>query len=281
VKDPVHDAPRDPEGPAGSGAFGRSAGQAIRRAAAALAAAAIAATVGATAAIATTDQPVDLELLLAVDASPSVNYQEFGLQMFGLAAAFRDPAVVRAIRAAAPNGIAVALMQWAGVDEQALGPDWSLVNDAATADRFAARIEETPRLAGRGGTAVGNALGYGLGLLDANDFTGARRVIDLSGDGPANQGTAPEPVRARVVAAGVTVNGLAILDEEPDLARYYLANVVGGPGSFLLTADDFEDFARAIRNKLIVEISGAPVAGRGPAPGRRARSGTRAGVTGG
>ncbi len=213
---------------------------------------------------------VDLELVLAVDASASVRYGEYSLQMRGLAAAFRDPAVAAAIRAGTPGGLAVSLVQWSGVDAQAVLVDWALVEDPASAAAFADRIDAAPRGVRAGGTALGDAVLFGLAVLAANGFQGRRRVIDVSGDGRANVGTAPALARGRAVAAGVTVNGLAILDEEADLDRYYADNLIGGPGAFLQTADDSADFARAIRRKLITEISGGGSARLGPAfPGGR------------
>ncbi len=208
---------------------------------------------------------VDLELVLAVDASASVRYQEYSLQMQGLAAAFRDPSVAAAIRAATPRGIAVSLVQWSGVGAQAVLVDWALVEDTASAAAFADRIDAAPRRVRAGGTALGDAVLFGLAALAANDFQGQRQVIDVSGDGRANVGTAPVLARGQAVAAGVTVNGLAILEEESDLDSYYAENLIGGPGAFLQTADDSADFARAIKRKLITEISGGRSASLGPA----------------
>ena len=205
-------------------------------------------------------QSVDLELLLAVDVSPSVNRQEYTLQMNGLASAFRHPAVVDTIVAAAPNGIAVGLMQWSGPGDQSLSVGWMEVHDTATASAFARKIEEVSRFATSGGTAIGNALDRGVELLVTNVFDGTRQIIDLSGDGRANRGASPAPMRTRAVATGITVNGLAIINEEPELNLYCLGNVIGGPGAFLLLADDFDDFAQAIRRKLIMEIGGALLA---------------------
>jgi len=203
---------------------------------------------------------VDLELLLAVDVSPSISPGEYELQMRGLSAALRHPDVVEAIRTAAPNGVAVALMQWAGPREQALSVSWSEVHDEASAGAFADALDAVNRPMTNGGTAIGDALGRGIVLFTENSFEGARQVIDLSGDGRTNQGNSPAPIRNHAVLAGITVNGLVILNEEPDLAKYYLQRVVGGPGAFVLEADHFEDFAEAIRMKLIREISGVRVA---------------------
>jgi hypothetical protein len=197
---------------------------------------------------------VDLELLLAVDVSPSVDAEEYALQIHGLAAALRDPVVVDVILAAAPNGVALALMQWAGPREQAVSVPWSEVRDQASADAFAQKIDAVTRPATYGGTAIGNALDRGVSLLAENDFEGTRQVIDISGDGRTNQGDSPAPIRTHAVLAGITVNGLVIVNEEPQLSGYYRERVIGGPGAFILQVDDFEDFARAMRMKLMREI---------------------------
>lgn len=205
-------------------------------------------------------QDVDLELLLAVDVSPSVSTEEYVLQIRGLAEALRNPDVVNAITSAAPNGVAIALMQWAGPREQTVSVPWSEVRDQATAAAFADQISAVTRPVTNGGTAIGDALERGISLLAENSFQGARQIIDISGDGRTNQGDSPAPVRAHAVLSGITVNGLVILNEEPQLSSYYLARVIGGPGAFVLQVDDFEDFALAIRLKLIREIEVAMVA---------------------
>jgi len=205
------------------------------------------------------DRYVDLKLLLAVDVSPSVDPQEYALQIRGLAQALRDPDVVKAIRAAAPNGVALALMQWAGPAEQSVSVPWSAVRDQATAELFAAKISMVTRPATNGGTAIGDALARGVALLAEADFEGGRQVIDVSGDGRTNIGDSPAPIRTHAVMAGITVNGLVILHKEPDLIRYYQERVIGGPGAFVMQVERLEDFARAMRLKLIREIEIAMV----------------------
>ena len=205
-------------------------------------------------------EEVDLELLLAVDVSTSVDPGEYALQLRGIAEALRHPDVIDAVRIAAPNGVAMALMQWGGPREQAMSVPWAVVRNRITAEAVAAQIDGVARPVTSGGTAIGDALSRGLALLSENSFEGTRQVIDLSGDGPTNQGNSPGPIRARAARIGITVNGLVILNEEPNLDIYYLQRVIGGPGAFVLPADDFEDFARAIRMKLIREIEGTMVA---------------------
>jgi Protein of unknown function (DUF1194) len=208
---------------------------------------------------------VDLELVLAVDVSSSVNRQEYALQMRGLAEAFRSAEVLEAIAAFAPKGVAVTLMQWGGLDQQGMSVPWQLVHDAASAEAMAAGIDRALRLTEHSGTALGEALRAAGQLFDGNAYDGARRVIDVSGDGHSNLGVGPEETRTPLLAAGIVINGLVILNEEPDLDRYYLSNVIGGANAFVLSAADFDDFARAIRAKLVREIVGQHVAGRPPA----------------
>lgn len=208
--------------------------------------------------------PVDLELVLAVDVSGSVDVSEFELQTRGLAEAFRDPAVIAALEAFAPGGVAVALVQWSGRRQQMLVIEWTVVSDAASAGALAERIEGTGRWL-LGETAIADALTFAIEQLEGNRFAGARRVIDISGDGPTNAGGDPDPIRDAAALAGITINGLAIVNEMPALDLYYAEHVIGGPGAFLLTAKDYQDFTRAMRQKLLREIQGAGLAGA-PAP---------------
>jgi len=214
---------------------------------------------------------VDLELVLAVDASSSVSAAEFELQIQGLARAFRDPRVLQAIRASGDLGLAVALVQWSDNRKQFLAVDWTLVTDPEGAGAFAEEIAGTPRFLIGGGTAIGGALKFAMRLLDGNDFQGRRRVIDVSGDGRANQGAHPSDLRDDAVALGITINGLAILNEDLAVGDYYRAYVIGGTGAFVMTANDYESYALAILIKLIREIAGAPIAAR---PGNHREPGT-------
>ncbi len=207
------------------------------------------------------EQDVDLLLCLAVDASSSVSTEEFDLQMRGLALAFRDPAVVQAIRASGDLGIAVSLIQWSDSRKQAVAVDWTAVRDEADATALADAIEAAPRYLIGGGTAIGGALEYALRQFQGSGFRARRLVIDVSGDGRTNQGVQPADVRDLAVAEGVTINGLAILNEDPTVDSYYYANVIGGTGAFVMTANDYEAYGEAIQTKLIKEIAGVPVAG--------------------
>ncbi len=212
--------------------------------------------------------PVDLEIVLAVDVSGSVSDEEFDLQIRGLAEAFRHRSVGQAIRAAGDQGLAVALIQWADYDQHALSVDWTVMRDAASARQFAKQVEDVERTV-YGNTAIGDALEFAILLLEGNAFVGRRKVIDISGDGPSNQGSAAWLVRDLAVARGITVNGLAILNEDPTLDRYYRSNVIGGTGAFVMIANDYEAYRLAILTKLLREISGPPIAAWPLPSGRR------------
>jgi len=205
-------------------------------------------------------EPVRLELVLAVDCSSSVNRYEFELQMEGIAAAFEDPAVLAALEQTGSTGIAVSLLQWSSAGAQTRAVGWTRIAGRVDAFAFANTVRTTGRVVSGGATALGNAIDAAVLWTQNNGFQGERQVIDVSGDGRSNEGGSPAFARAAANNAGITINGLAILNEEPRLARYYLAGVVGGPGAFLLTADDFDDFAVAMRRKLYFEIVGPPIA---------------------
>jgi hypothetical protein len=202
---------------------------------------------------------VDLELVVAIDSSGSVDFAEFELQARGVARAFRDPEVIEAIIGAAPNGIAVSVIQWSGRRQHLAVVDWTKITDAPSAQALAATIDATGRVL-IGETAIADALQFATERLAYGPFQGARRIIDLSGDGPTNAGGDPDPIRDAAVWSGITINGLAILNESPTLDLYYADHVIGGPEAFVVTARDYDDFARAIRLKLLREIRGAPLA---------------------
>ena len=199
-------------------------------------------------------EPVELLLVLAVDCSHSVDDAEFQLQAGGIAAAIQHPAVLAAIEATR-IGIALAVMQWSGARTQVEAVPWTIVRDAQSARAFATKIAETGRLAPPGSTAVGAALAAAQRLLERAPYAGRRRVIDVSGDGMNNQGEWPDFVRPRVLAAGITINGLAIENEEPGLGDYYRNHVTGGAGAFVLRVRDYAGFAEAMGRKLLIEIA--------------------------
>jgi hypothetical protein len=200
---------------------------------------------------------VDLALVLAVDVSESIDADEYMLQHEGIARALEDNRTVDAIRAGAHGAIDVMVMEWSNPEDQHVTVDWTQISDAASAKAFAAKVRASTR-SSSGLTAVGSALlAAGVQLERAPD-KGDRRVIDLSGDGIANIGPPPRQVRDALVAAGITINGLAILKSEPWLDQYYANEVVGGDHAFTLKVEDFETFATAMQQKLLNEIAARP-----------------------
>jgi Protein of unknown function (DUF1194) len=198
---------------------------------------------------------VDLQLVLAVDASGSVNQARFELQKQGYAAAFRNPRVLRAIRSGRHQSIVVTMMQWTGPFQQAHVVPWMLIRDQTSADAFADAVEKSQRQLFGGGTSISGAIDYGLTLMASSPHRGLKRVIDISGDGSNNRGRPVTQARDDAVRAGVTINGLPILALEPDLDKYYFDNVIGGPGAVNVPAESYEAFAEAIVKKLIIEIA--------------------------
>ncbi|BBK40529.1 hypothetical protein STVA_05490 [Allostella vacuolata] len=208
-------------------------------------------------------QPVDLELVLAVDVSGSVDTVEARLQREGYVAAFRDPEVVRAIRSGMVGRIAVLYVEWASQHENRVVLDWQLVDGPATAAAFANRLAAQPFLRGRR-TSIAAAIEFALPYF-GTAYEGTRKVIDVSGDGPNNDGPPVAPARDRAVAAGVVINGLPIINERQftwglpnlkELDLYYRDCVIGGPGAFYIVAEDFTTFAAAVKRKLVLEIAG-------------------------
>ena len=204
------------------------------------------------------DGAVDLQLVLAVDASGSVNQVRFELQKHGYVAAFRNERVVKAIQSSAAGAIAVTMVQWTGPSLQALAVPWTLVKDRASADAFAASVEAAPRRLFGGGTSISGAIDHGVTLFQSCPFSGGRKVIDVSGDGANNRGRPSSDARDQAVAGGITINGLPILEIEPKLDEHYRSEVIGGVNAFLVVAATFAEFADAILKKLITEIAGGP-----------------------
>ncbi len=198
---------------------------------------------------------VDLQLVLAVDASGSVSNARFELQARGYAAAFRNPQLTNAIRSGMNQSIAVTMVQWTGPALQIDVIPWRLIKDAASAERFAAEIESAPRQLFGGGTSISGAIDHAVTLFPGAPYRGLRRTIDISGDGSNNRGRSVAQARDEAVAAGIVINGLPILELEPRLDSYYEANVIGGPGAFVIAASSYDTFAEAVLRKLIVEIA--------------------------
>lgn len=205
-----------------------------------------------------TEIKVDLQLVLAVDSSGSIDDIEFALQRVGYAKAFRNPRVIRAIANGFHRSIAITYVEWSGPGMQVPIVDWTVIKDAASADRFAEALIDTPRAMISGhGTAVGEAILMASALFDGNDYQSPRRIIDISGDGPTSRGRPASWARDLATAQDITINGLPILDgRHGNLHLYFLDNVIGGPGAFAIPANGFRDFASAVLNKLIREIAG-------------------------
>ena len=210
-----------------------------------------------------TDTAVDLQLVLAVDATASVNPQRFELQKQGYAAAFRNPQVIKAIMSGGEQSIAVTMFQWNGhfVQEQVI--PWMVVKDEASAHAVADAIAHSRRLLfGGTGTSISGAIEHGVSLLTQSPYRSQRRTIDISGDGFDNTGRPITPARDAAVKAGIGINGLPIVAWEPTLDQYYYSYVIGGPGAFMIPVANYENFAEAIVKKLILEIAANP-----PPPG--------------
>ncbi len=175
----------------------------------------------------------------------------------GTAAALRDPAVLAAATSGPRRAAAVCLLLWSGVGTQDVAVGWTRLDSAESAAALAEAVEMTPRIPPPGATAIGEGMAAGLALLARVPGEARRLVLDVSGDGRHNAGRPPGPVRDLAVAAGITVNGLAIPNEEPDLLDHYAAEVIGGPGSFAMVCADYPDFAEAILRKLRRELGGS------------------------
>lgn len=214
-------------------------------------------------------EPVDLLLVLAADVSRSVDHAKFKLQREGYAAAIANPQVLEAISSGPHRRIAICFVEWSGSSSQKVLIEWTVIGDLVAARQFGDRLLEAPRaFADR--TSISAGLEYAMAQLERAPFEAARRTIDVSGDGTNNSGRDVALVRDEVVAKGVTVNGLVILSERaipwnPEhtnppggLANYYRENVMGGPGAFVMVAQDFNAFGQAIVKKLIAEIAMRP-----------------------
>jgi hypothetical protein len=197
---------------------------------------------------------VDLALVLAVDGSASVTYDEFGLIAGGMAAALREPTIIAGLIGGPAKASLCSLLLWSGAGAQEVIAGWTLIASEADAHAFADAVYNMPRVVNAGQTAIGEALLAALTLLSHIPDAPARQVVNVIGDGRSNDGIAPGPVRDRMAAAGITINGLCVLHEEPDLLQSYRAEVIGGPDCFALPCADYADFASAMKQKLTREI---------------------------
>lgn len=223
----------------------------------------------ATAATATAQTPqggieVGVELVLAVDASRSIDRDEQTIQRRGYAEAFRSAEVQNAILQGAWGRVAVTYVEWAGAGLQSVLIPWTLLDSKETIEAFAARIE-AGALTSASRTSISGAIDFSAGLFAQSGFAGQRRVIDISGDGPNNQGRGVTEARDAAVASGLTINGLPLMTNGnqfdgwgsiPDLDRYYADCVIGGPSAFSIPVTGWDEFAPAVRRKLVLELAG-------------------------
>ena len=192
-------------------------------------------------------------LVLAVDVSESVSSERYLLQHEGIARAFEAPLLLDAI-ATMPGGIEALVLEWSDPDKIAITVGWTRIANRPAAAAFAGSVRRTQRTS-NGLTAIGSAMLAAAAAFDHLPEPAGHRVIDVSGDGMANFGVPPVTARDTLVQAGITINGLAILTEEPWLDDYYRQNVIGGPSAFVLVAKDYDSFADAILRKLVQEVA--------------------------
>jgi hypothetical protein len=214
-------------------------------------------------------EQVDLLLVLAADVSRSIDDGEFNLQRKGYAQAMTDPRVLRAIAGGRHHAIAITFIEWAGAPEQNTVVDWTVVRDEEGAGAIAATMLSAQR-SFLGRTSISAAIDFSMERLAAAPAEADKRIIDISGDGTNNSGRAVTEARDQAVAAGITINGLAIINTQANpgyafhtqppggLPKYYEENVIGGAGAFLITVENFDTFADAITRKLVTEIAGSP-----------------------
>ncbi|HKD29243.1 MAG TPA: DUF1194 domain-containing protein [Xanthobacteraceae bacterium] len=212
-------------------------------------------------------EEVDLLLVLSSDVSRSIAAPNFQLQRDGYAAAIVNPRVIQAIRSGAAGKIAISFVEWSGVRQQEIVVDWTVIRDEATAKDFSAQIIQAPR-AFRDRTSISGGIDFAMAQLARAPFHSNRHTIDVSGDGIHNDGRAVTDARDEALAKGVTINGLVILGEQriPNLHTnppggldaYYRNNVIGGPGAFVMVAENFSSFGQTILNKLSAEITSKP-----------------------
>src|ERR1700730_785208 len=232
----------------------------------------VAAIATAVAAPAVPAEAVDLLLVFAADVSRSIDQDKFQLQRDGYAAAITNPRVLEAIRSGPHHRIAVSFIEWSGIGAQRVLIDWTLIQDAASAKQFVSALAELPR-SFQDRTSISGAIDFAMAYLEKAPFEPSRRTIDVSGDGTNNAGRDVRIARDEALAKGVTINGLVILSDHPlswnaehtnppgGLDKYYETNVIGGPGAFVMVAEDFNSFGQAIINKMIAEIAAAPQRG--------------------
>ena len=208
-------------------------------------------------------EPVDIELVLAVDVSLSMSPDELEIQRHGYSAALTHESVLKAIADGAYGKIAVTYVEWAGATWQQVVVPWTVIASRADAERVAAQLSAHPPGSARR-TSISGALQFGSDLFAESGFQGVKRVIDISGDGPNNQGAPVNLIRDQVIRQGITINGLPLMTrgglsgayDVNNLDRYYSDCVIGGPGAFMIPVNDWTQFPEAIRRKLVLELAG-------------------------
>jgi Protein of unknown function (DUF1194) len=221
---------------------------------------------------------VDIELVIAVDVSYSMDLDELAVQREGYAQAIVSKEFLQAMKSGPTSKVAVTYFEWSASSDQKIIIPWRVIDGPESADAVASEIMKTPVRRGSR-TSISGAINFAMPLFDENPYRGIRRVIDISGDGPNNSGEPVTGARAAALEKGITINGLPIMVKEPSYATmdidnldfYYEDCVIGGPGSFVVSIKDREKFKEAIRTKLILEVAGrtpehkiVPVAGQEP-----------------
>ncbi|MGO4115368.1 DUF1194 domain-containing protein [Rhizobium ruizarguesonis] len=202
---------------------------------------------------------VDVALVLAVDTSRSMDFEEIGIQREGYVEALKHKEFIDAVKDGLTGRIAISYFEWAGYVVQDSVIDWQVIETEEDAIAFAGKLEARP-IATQRRTSISTAIAQGASMIVSSPFRSRRQVIDVSGDGPNNSGDPVTPARDKAVEAGMIINGLAIMlrpsDAPNGLDKYYADCVIGGPGAFVLPVRKIEDFAVAVRRKLVLEISG-------------------------
>ncbi len=209
-------------------------------------------------------EPVDVELVLAVDVSLSMSPSELEIQRHGYAAALTDQQVIDAIAAGGYGKIAITYFEWAGSTSQRVIVPWTVIESRQDAEAVAAKLTAAPSNSARR-TSISSAIDFGVDLFAETNYRGTKRVIDISGDGPNNQGPQVDLSRDLAVAQGIVINGLPLMTnggltsayDVDDLDLYYTDCVIGGPGAFMIPVNDWEQFPEAVRRKLVLELAGA------------------------
>jgi hypothetical protein len=218
-------------------------------------------------------EAVDVELVMAVDVSLSMSPAELAIQRDGYAAALTDHRVLAAIADGLHGRIAITYFEWAGTKTQRVVVPWTAIGSRADAERVAEQLTAAPPSSARR-TSISGALDFALDLFAESGFRGNKRVIDVSGDGPNNQGAQVDMTRDAIVAQGIVINGLPLMTnggfssvyDVDELDRYYTDCVIGGPGAFMIPVNEWSQFPEAIRRKLVLELAGRDLAGEGALP---------------